>query len=158
LHRAGFPVQVLTKRVEDDQPKNAEIDGVPVRRVGPSGPRSAAGKWLALPSFFFALLAHDPPADVIVCIDYRGIGIAAVIAGRLLRRPVVAQGETAAALAGPDGTAASGLTPEPAAVRLLKAPARAVYRRADHVVCIGRDLEREALRAGVARERVHYIP
>ncbi len=42
--------------------------------------------------------------------------------------------------------------------RLLKAPVRAVYRRADRIVCIGRDLEREALRAGVPRERVEYLP
>jgi glycosyltransferase involved in cell wall biosynthesis len=40
----------------------------------------------------------------------------------------------------------------------MKWPARAVYRRADHVMCIGRDLEREALRAGVPRDRVHYQP
>jgi glycosyltransferase involved in cell wall biosynthesis len=33
-----------------------------------------------------------------------------------------------------------------------------VYRRAQAVVCIGRDLEREALRAGVPRDRVTYLP
>src|SRR5262249_55796828 len=42
--------------------------------------------------------------------------------------------------------------------RLIRMPARAIYRRADHIVCIGRDLEREALRAGMPGDRVHYIP
>jgi glycosyltransferase involved in cell wall biosynthesis len=40
----------------------------------------------------------------------------------------------------------------------LKIPARAIYRRADHLVCIGRDLEREALGTGMSRDRVHYLP
>ena len=61
-------------------------------------------------------------------------------------------------LAGADAQSTSGLPPESLAARLLKAPVRAVYRRADRFVCIGRDLEREALRAGVPRERVHYLP
>jgi D-inositol-3-phosphate glycosyltransferase len=40
----------------------------------------------------------------------------------------------------------------------VKAPARAVYRGGDHFVCIGRDIERETLSAGIPRRRVHYLP
>jgi glycosyltransferase involved in cell wall biosynthesis len=42
--------------------------------------------------------------------------------------------------------------------RLAKAPARAVYRHGDDYICIGHDVERETLNAGIARDRVHYLP
>jgi glycosyltransferase involved in cell wall biosynthesis len=103
-------------------------------------------------------VALAPRFDIIACIDYRGIGVAAIAACRLLGRPVIVQGETAGVLAGSLDGSNSGLAPESTLVRLLKTPARAIYRRADHIVCIGRDLEREALRAGMPPERVHYLP
>jgi D-inositol-3-phosphate glycosyltransferase len=154
----GFGVEVLTKRVRADDPARSEVDGVPVHRVGPAGERSASGKWLAGPAFFRAMLASKRRLDVIVCVDYRGIGVAAIAAGRLLRRPVIVQGETAGVMAGPPSNSSSGIPPESLAARILKMPARAIYRRADQVVCIGRDLAREAIDAGVPPARVHYLP
>jgi glycosyltransferase involved in cell wall biosynthesis len=158
LHRKGFGVEVVTKRIGRHDQKATSIDGVAVHRVGPAGERSASGKWVALPAFFTKTLALAPRVDVVACIDYRGIGVAAVAACRLLGRPLIIQGETAGVLAGAADGSNSGLPPESTIVRLLKAPARALYRRADHIVCIGRDLEREALLAGMPRERVHYLP
>jgi len=158
LHGRGFGVEVLTKRVHVDDPREEVIDEVVVHRVGPAGERNARGKWAALPAFFERLLSLQRRFDAIACIDYRGIGIAAIAAGRLLKRPVIVQGETAGVLAGSEPGGRSSLAPEAAAAAILKAPARAIYRRADHILCIGRDLEAEALRAGVARDRVHYQP
>ncbi len=113
----GFPVRVVTKRVPA-APKDDRVDGVTVHRVGPVGERRSSGKWIALPAFFSKTLALRDHCDVIVCIDYRGIGI----------------------------------------TQVLKAPVRAIYKQADHIVCIGRHLEREALAAGVPRGRVHHLP
>jgi glycosyltransferase involved in cell wall biosynthesis len=158
LRRAGFGVEVVTKRVARTDPREEIIDNVPIHRVGPAGERNALGKWVVLPAFFATMLELKERFDAIVCVDYRGIGLAAIAAGSLLKRPVIVQGETAAVLAGPTSDTNSGLPPESAIATLLKAPARAVYRRADHILCIGRDLEAEALRAGVDRERVHYQP
>ena len=158
LHQKGFGVEIITKRMGRDDRRATIVDGVAVHRVGPAGERSAAGKWVALPGFFKKTLALAPSFDVVACIDYRGIGVAAVTACRLLGRPLVVQGETAGVLAGAVDGSNSGLAPESPIVRLLKVPARAIYRLADHIVCIGRDLEREALRAGMPRERVHYLP
>jgi glycosyltransferase involved in cell wall biosynthesis len=158
LHARGFGVEVLTKRVGAADPVESEVDGVPVHRVGPTGERSASGKWLAVPAFFRSMLALRSRFDAIVCLDYRGIGIAAIAAGRRLGRPVIVQGETAGVMAGAPAQSASGIAPESFAARLLKMPVRAIYRRADHLVCIGRDLEREALAAGMPRDRVHYLP
>ncbi len=158
LHASGFGVEVLTTRVGVADAVDADIDGVPVHRVGPAGERRASGKWLAAPAFFRAILARKSRVDAIVCVDYRGIGVAAITAARILDRPVIVQGETAGVLAGAAANSTSGIAPESLATRLLKMPARAIYRRADHLVCIGRDLEREALRAGMPRDRVHYLP
>ncbi len=158
LHARGFGVEVLTKRVGANDPRESIVDGVTVRRVGPAGERRASGKWVVLPAFFAAMLEARGRFDAIVCVDYRGIGIAAVAAGRLTRHPVIIQGETAGVMAGAAAGSAAGIDPESLAARLMKAPARAIYRRADHLVCIGRDLEREAIDAGMPRERVHYIP
>jgi len=157
LHARNVAVQVVTKRI-GREPRISQVDGVTVHRVGPSGERSAAGKWLAIPAFLSTLVSLAAEYDVIVCIDYRGAGVAAILAGRILNKLVIAQGETAGVLAGADEQASSGLAPESGIARMLRAPARAVYRRADQIVCIGRDLEREALRAGIPRDRVHYLP
>ena len=42
--------------------------------------------------------------------------------------------------------------------RLIKWPSWAIYRRGDAFACISRDIEREALAAGIPRERVHFLP
>jgi glycosyltransferase involved in cell wall biosynthesis len=151
-------VAVVTKRIAGDDRDPAVVDEVPVYHIGPTGPRRASGKWLLVPALFAALWRQRSRFDVIVCIDYRGIGVAAVAAGMVLGKPVIAQGEVAGVLAGAASDAGSGLAPEGAIARAVKSPLRAIYRRADCVVCIGRDLEREALRAGVPRDRVVYLP
>ena len=158
LQAHGFGVEVVTKRIRRGDAKRALIDGVPVRRVGPLGPRRGSGKWLMVPSLAARLVATRARYDVIVCVDYRGIGVSAILVGRLLGKPVIAQGEVAGVLAGAGRESTSGLPSESIVARFLKAPVRAIYRQADAVVCIGRDLEHEAVRAGVARERVVYLP
>ena len=158
LHRRGFGVQVVTKRIKADDPAESRVDDITVFRVGPAGDRRARGKWTAILSFLSHTLALRDTFDAIVCVDYRGIGIAAVMAGRRLRRPVVLQAATAGVLASASANDVSGVPAESAFVRMAKAPARVVYRRGNHFVCIGRDIERETLKAGIARERVHYLP
>jgi D-inositol-3-phosphate glycosyltransferase len=160
LSRSGFPLHVVTKRVAREHPVDDVIDGVAVHRVSPTGARSGRGKWLATPFMLAYALAERPASDVIVCIDYRGVGLAAIVAGRLRGQAVIVQAETAGVMASAlaDGTDRSGVPPESPVVKAIKAPIRTVYRQADHVVCIGRDLERETIDAGVPRERVHYLP
>ena len=160
LAQAGFPIRVVTKRVAPEHPVDDVVDGVAVHRVPPTGARSGRGKWLTTPFMLAHALAERPASDVIVCIDYRGVGLAAVIAGRLTGRAVIVQAETAGVMASAagDGSDHSGVPPETLLTKAIKAPIRAVYRQAHHVVCIGRDLERETIAAGVPRERVHYLP
>ena len=56
------------------------MDGVPIERIGPYGVRSASGKWRLLPSAFRWLVRHKAAYDVVCCVDYRGVGVAAIAA------------------------------------------------------------------------------
>jgi glycosyltransferase involved in cell wall biosynthesis len=157
----GDRVQVLTKRVGGAQPDVEEMSGVAVRRVGPAGERSAAGKWQLVPAAFAWLVGHRASHDVVCAVDYRGIGIAAIAARAVTGRPVVVQAQTAGVLTASHAAvpaAQSGLAEETLAARLLKWPPRAVYRRADAFACISHGLEREALAAGISADRVHFLP
>ena len=158
LHQQGFGVEVVTKRVEPQDDDRVWIDGVRVLRIGPAGPRRASGKWLMLPALAARLIAWRTHYDLVICVDYRGVGAAAIPIAHLFGKPVIAQGEVAGVLAGADAGSTSGLPRESSVARVAKAPVRSIYKRADLVICIGRDLEREAVRAGVAPQRVVYLP
>ena len=128
LHASGFGVRVVTKRVTHLLADAEDMDGVPVERIGPFGERSASGKWRMLPSTVRWLIRQAATYDVVCCVDYRGVGIAAIAARTITGRRVVLQAQTP-----------GGLVPS-----LLKWPVIAVYRRADAVACISHGLEREA--------------
>ncbi len=157
----GFSVRVVTKRVDAGLPDAETIDGVPVERIGPPGERSGSGKWRLLPAATRWLLHHAAEYDVVCVVDYRGIGIAA-LASRLLRgRPVVFQGQTTGVLSGASidpFLARLGLSAHGIVGRAVTWPIRAVYGRTDALACISRVLEREALAAGLPRDRIHFLP
>jgi glycosyltransferase involved in cell wall biosynthesis len=142
LQAHDFGVQVLTKRITPALADAEDVDGVPVERIGPYGERSASGKWRLAPSALRWLVRHKAAYDVVCCIDYRGVGVAAIAARALTGRPVVLQAQTPGNL-------------EP---RLMTRSVVAVYRRADAFACISHALEREAIAAGVPADRVHFLP
>ena len=132
----------MTKRVTPSLPDVEEAAGVRIDRIGPFGERSALGKWQLLPFAFGWLVRHAAAYDVVCAADYRGMGIAAVLARTLTGRRVVLQAQTPGGLvAGP-----------------LKWPAIAVYRRADAFACISHGLEREARAAGVPANACTSFP
>jgi len=156
----GCGVRVLTKRVTRGLPAIEERDGIVIERIGPLGDRSAAGKWCLVAPAAAWLVRQRSSYDVVCCIDYRGIGVAAIAARALTRKRVVLQAQTPGVLAGRpiDAAGSRGLEPEGWLTRAAKWPARVIYRRADAIACIGREIEREALASGVPRDRVHYLP
>ena len=106
------------------------MDGVPIERIGPYGERSASGKWRMLPVGLPMARAQRKAAyDVVCCVDYRGVGVAAIAARAVTGRPVVLQAQTPGDLLD---------------LALLARPVIAVYRRADAFACISHGLEREA--------------
>jgi glycosyltransferase involved in cell wall biosynthesis len=161
LHRRGHRVVVLTKRTAASHSAVETIDGVAVERLPPIGERSSAGKWIVLRSLYRALIRHRQDVDVVCCIDYRAIGLAALAARRRTGIPVIFQAQTEGVISGARVRAwfqHLGANPAGLLARLATWPIRAIYRRADALGCISRAIEHEALAEGVARERVHYLP
>jgi glycosyltransferase involved in cell wall biosynthesis len=161
LQNAGHQVQVVTKRIHRNLPDRDTIDGVDVERIGPFGPRKAAGKWQLVPFVAAWLVRNAASYDVVCCIDYRGVAVGVLAARARTGRPVLVQAQTTGVLSADniDGLLRRwGLSSHGAGARLLKWPARTLYRRADAFACISREIEREALACGVPRARVHYLP
>ncbi len=89
LVRRGHRVTVVTKRTSRTHQMFEVLDGVEVHRIPPVGEWTSSGKWPALPWFFRALWQHLRNYEVICAVGYRTVGLAALDAGRLLRRGVV---------------------------------------------------------------------
>lgn len=133
----GFGVQLLTKRVTSGLPDSEDMEGLGVQRIGPLGDRRASGKWRLAPHAAAWLIRHRASYDAVCCIDFRGIGLAALAARAVTGHRVLFQAQTPG---------------------VFRWPVRAAYRHADALACIGREIEREALALGIPRERVHFLP
>jgi len=158
LAARGRQVTVVTKRTEPGVPTDEVRNGVRVVRVAPRGPRTAMGKWLALPAITLELMRRRHPADAVVCVDFRGLGLGALLARAFTGRPVILQAQTDGVLSfaavrrtfarvGLGGMAGT-------VVRLLQI----LYNRGDAYPCISRSIEAETLAARVPPERIHYSP
>jgi glycosyltransferase involved in cell wall biosynthesis len=161
LHADGCSVRVLTKRVMSSLADVEQMDGIRIDRIGPYGERSGAGKWRVAPYAAAWLVANAASYDVVCCVDYRGIGVGAIAARTLTRRPVVLQAQTTGVLSGSNADAMLEgwrVPPHGVLARILKWPFLATYRTADAFACISHEIEREVLAVGLARERVHYLP
>lgn len=161
LQKAGFDLRVVTKRVDANSPAVERIDDVPVYRVPPAGERTGFRKWLMIPFAFAKIVSLRREFDLIYCPGYQGIGVAAIMAGRLLGRPVVLRSGNLGVLAGGNWNAPLarwGLGGSTAVVRWLKGRLRAIYMAADAFVCNCREIETEALECQVPRNHVHYLP
>ena len=155
------PVTVLTKRIGRGLPDDEDRGGIAIRRIGPGGERSSVGKWLMTPAIVGWLTRRASAYDVVCCVDYRATGVAALLARRMTRRPVVFQAQTTGVLSGDNVDPLlrrAGIGPAGPIAKAVKAPVRALYRGADAFACISRDIERETLACGVPRERVWYLP
>jgi D-inositol-3-phosphate glycosyltransferase len=158
LAARGRQVTVVTKRTLPDVPVEEIRNGVSVVRVPPGGHRTAWGKWLALPAVTRELLRRRHHYGVVVCVDYRGVALAALLARRFTRRPVILLAQTDGVLSfaavrrlmGRVGLGGASGT----LVRLLQR----FYNRADAYPCISRSIEAETRAAGVPAERVRYLP
>jgi glycosyltransferase involved in cell wall biosynthesis len=161
LHRRGHQVVVLTKRTSAAHPAAETIDGVEVVRLPPIGERKGSGKWRVIPSIRRALLSRRGELDAICCIDYRGIGLAALAVRKRLGVPVIFQAQTEGVLSGARVRAwmsKIGAKPGGPMASFATWPIRTLYGRADAIGCISHAIEQEALAAGIPRERVHYLP
>jgi len=161
LARHGTPVIVVTRRADREALAVDTVDGVPVHRVRPAGPRTGLRKWAMLVPAAIAMFRLRRQFDVIYCPGYQGIGLAAIFVGRLLGRPVILRSGNVDVLRGGNWDAPLArwhIPPRVWPIRWLKSVVRRAYLLASAFVCNSRAIEAEALECGVARERVHYLP
>lgn len=162
LLRAGHAdTCVLTKRLSPKLPDLERMDGLRVVRIGPYGDRSASGKWRLIPSAVRWLLAHREEYDVVACIDYRGVGIAGLLARKVTKRPVLFQAQTTGVLSARNADEALqrlGISPGAMVGRAVKSVVTRLYAQADAFASIAHEIERETQEAGVPSERIHFLP
>jgi D-inositol-3-phosphate glycosyltransferase len=157
----GHEVLVITSCPDAALPRHETVDGAVIERIGPPKPRRGARKWTILPRLFAALWRHRRAYDVIAVVDYRGVGVAAIAAGRLLHRPVAIQAQTEGVMSCSNLDSALEkwrLSSRSLPIRLMTWPLRRLYRSADAVVCIASAIRREAVDAGVPAARLHDLP
>ena len=158
---SGCGVTVLTKRLTADLPDEEVAGGARIVRIGPLGGRAPGGKWRAIPAAARWLVRHRGQHDVVCCIDYRGIGCAALLARTVSGRAVVFQAQTSGVLSAANADAVLerlGIGPGAWLGRTMKSAVTRLYRRADAFACISREIERETLAAGVPAGRVRFLP
>jgi len=88
LRQNGHNVEVVTRRLEDDWARTDTIDGIPVHRLRPVGLSTRASFFVLVHAFFY-LLRYGHRADVIHAHSVGPLALAALVAGRIIRRPVI---------------------------------------------------------------------
>jgi len=160
LGASGVPVHMITRRSDRKLPAQEIVDGVPVYRMRPSG-SGHLRKWGMVFTAFAQLVRLRTEYGVILVCGFRALGISAVLAGMLLRKPCVlksdSQGELSGAFFDP-GLAGLHLRHDRLPVSMAVRARNALLRRAQRFVAISSVIETEYLRNGVAAERVVRIP
>jgi glycosyltransferase involved in cell wall biosynthesis len=156
----GREVTILTRRSRHGLPRR-EYDGPAlILRLPPSG-TGRWRKWLLLLPTWFALCRRRRQYDAVLVSGFRILGIAALMARALTRKPTVLKADSAGELSGEyfrAGLAKAGMTPEWRPVSLALRLRNAALRRADAYVALSDEMTREFVDHGVAPERVRRIP
>jgi glycosyltransferase involved in cell wall biosynthesis len=156
----GSPVFILTRRSDGGLPVHERLDGLLVRRLGPSG-RGQLKKWGLLASALPALLRLRREYDLVFVSGFRIVGVAAVLATRLLGKRVVLKADSQGEMSGEfftAGLARFGVRRSSPPFRAFLALRNAVLRRADAFAAITADVAAELTEAGVAASAIHRIP
>ena len=149
LVRRGHGVDVITTLPDPALPREETIDGARVHRIGAAHPRASSRKWAVIPLVGAELWRRRGEYDVICVIDYRGVGLPAIVVGHMGGRKVAVQAQTEHVLSG-NHLGALG--------RVISWPVRRAYTFADAVACISNGIRAEAIAAGVPPDRVYDLP
>ena len=156
----GREVTILTRRSRRGLARR-ELDGSAlVLRLPPAGP-GRWRKWLLVLPAFLAFCLRWRHYDAVLVSGFRILGIAALMARAVTRRPTVLKADSRGELSGEyfrAGLATAGLTPQSWPVSVALRMRNAVLRRADAYVALSDEMTREFLDYGVPAARVHRIP
>lgn len=150
LRRQGASVEVWTGRWNSSWPREAVLDGVPVRRIGAAWPRSLlrVRRWLFMASLLRALLREARRFDVIHVHQVLYPAFVAAVAGWRRGVPCLARISSTGSTSDMRMAAHGGVGIQRAVTRRLLTRIVAVNARA----------EAECLDAGYRRDQVVRIP
>jgi glycosyltransferase involved in cell wall biosynthesis len=160
LLQRGHAVTLLTRHSRAGLARDEVIDGIRVVRVGPVGP-GRRRKWGLIATMLPALWRLRRRYDVVLVSGFRILAIPALIAGRLLGKPVVLKADSSGEMSGEffrAGLAGVGLKPDSALVRVALRLRNRLLRRAAAFVAISAEIDAELVTHGIAPEVVHRIP
>jgi glycosyltransferase involved in cell wall biosynthesis len=160
LASRDFPVIVLTRRSDPRLPQIEPSGHVMIYRLWPAG-KGHLRKWGLLLSSIPALVRLGRQYDVILVCGFRVLGLAAVIAAKLLRKHCILKADSLGEMSGEfftAGLARFGLRPSSILVRLFLNFRDFIVRRADGFVAISAAVKTELEKAHVHDNSVHMIP
>jgi len=155
----GLDVHIITRRSDRGLARREVIDGVPVERIPPDGPRRFA-RWLMVLSSLYALVRMRRRYDIIFVSGFKSLGIAAVLVSRLFGKVCVLKADSNGEMSGAffaSGLKAVRLRPSAPVVRAFLAARNAVLRRADCFIAITSSIAEEFRRSGIDPTAIHVV-
>ena len=148
----GWEVMVLTRRSDGGLSRREKIGEVDVLRLPPAG-RQHVKKWGLLLAALPALIRWRGRYDLIFVSGFRIVGIAAVLAGRLLGKPVILKADSLGEMSGEfftAGLARLGLRPNTPPFSWFLRWRNRLLSQAAAFVAISTTISRELAAVGVA--------
>lgn len=160
LVASGHSVIVLTRRSDAALRRHESYGDVQVYRLGPVG-SGQLKKWGLLFSSLLPLVRLRDRYDLIFVSGYRIIGLAAVLVGKLLRRPVVLKADSQGEMSGEffeSGLRKFGATRSSLLFRIFLGFRNVLLRKAEAFSAISPDIASEWTSSRVPLNKIHVIP
>ncbi len=156
----GHSVIILTRRSDTALKKQERCDDVNVYRLAPVG-GGQLKKWGLLLSGLPMLISLRHQYDLIFVSGYRIIGLAAILAGKLLRKPVILKADSQGEMSGDffeSGLKRLGGSRTSLLFRLFLKVRNAILKKADAFSAISSEIASEWKMIGIPAKRIHLIP
>jgi len=160
LVQRGYTVMLVVRRSRRDLPWREAEEAVQIRRLPPTGP-GRLRKWLLILPALLLLIVKRREYDVVLVSGFRLLGISAMLAAIVTRRPTVLKGDSSGEMSGEyfrTGLRSLGLSPEGGLTKFFLARRNALLRRADRFVCLSGEMRDEFVAAGVPADHIVTIP
>ena len=160
LTAKGHPVLILTRRSDASLKRQERYQDVSVYRLAPSG-SGQLKKWGLLFSSLPALIRLRKQYDLIFVSGYRIIGLTAVLAGKLLGKPVVLKADSQGEMSGEffeSGLKKLGISRHSLLFRCFLGFRNSILKRADAFSAISSEIASEWTSSGVPASEVTRIP
>lgn len=156
----GHQVTVLTRRYDPALPARDALEGLSVRRFGPTG-HGVASKWLLNAGTARWLVRHQRSLDCVLVTQFSATAFGPALANALGGAPLVLRTAEHGELTGEVSNRSLGALPaglRPLTGATLRRARRWAYRRAGLIIALSRGLAREAEAFGFPPSRIERIP